>query len=571
MSANNNSNSFYSPASHGAELQVLPTSSGVPAGQDNILGYNLAHGTLQHMQTQTKAINTVVNFAMAKDRLNAEACKHHEKQQLAALQQDLWRLPIYLLGNGLGQITRFPFEGLPSDLWSVVCDLARVTGWPTHELLVILLGAINTALRGRFQIQIDPTWLEPVLLYVGCFAGSGFRKSQLIDLLAAPAKAYEARLQAQYCQENPHHKAQKKLGQKVQERVLNALAKELALRADEITPSLLAEKASQICGQLEGTKLQGMPSLFADSFTEKGLVKTMGHCGGGHAIMQAEGTLLLDQLVGSPANLEVFLKAYNMESYSHRSANGTATFLPKPFLSILLLAQPDVAARLYGSQALVGRGLAARFTPCFLPSWGISEVVLPGEGFDSGQTYTRKMTRMLERNYTQDANKEMYTIGVTDSARGVLRAFERELSYQLHGGEHLPHTSYLRKLHGAAARFAATLHGYRHDEPELVPMSEQDAQAGVAIARSTIPAAQYAFAPDGLRAMEDARKINAWMLRHNVAVFEARTIAQNTSVRSIDRVNSALDLLEKHNHLRQLLRNSGGRLCVAHPGLYPQR
>ncbi|WP_027188239.1 DUF3987 domain-containing protein [Desulfovibrio cuneatus] len=565
MTEHNNHNYNY-PAPYGAGIQTVSTSGGVPAEQDNIWSYNPPAGSLQFMKDQTHAMNTVANFVNANRRLSAEMRHQVEQQQLYGLQTGMYGQTVYHLGSVSSQITRLPFEGLPSDLWSVLHDLARVTGWPEHVLLKALLGAINTALRGRYQVQIDSTWAEPVLLYIGCFAESGVRKSQVIDLLAAPSKAFQARLQAQYHQESPDLKALQKLGKKVQDRKLNALAKKLALREGEITPDLLAEEIKQICGPLEGKRIQGMPSLFADSFTEKGLVKAMGDCGGGHAIMQAEGTQLLDQLVGSSANLEVFLKAYNTESYSHRSAQGTDIFLEKPFLSIVLLAQPDVAARLYGSKTLVGRGLAARVTPCFLPSGGIAEVVFPGTAFDAGQTYTKKVTRMLERNYTQEATREIFTIGVTESARVVLRGFARELTRQ-YGAEHLPHSSYLRKLHGAAARFAATLHCYRHDNPEREPMSEQDARMGVAIAKSTISDAQWAFAPNGVRGVEDARTISAWIKRHNREVFEARSIAKDTSVRSIERVHNALDLLESHNHLRQLPRQSGGRACITHPFL----
>ena len=559
------------PAPYGAGSQFTLATGVTTTGAEYIWGQSVPPGSMQSLQAETRIMNNVTGYVAAKEKMEALSNRYQEQQQLHWLRQSLSCEQIRPLDHSRGQISGFSFEGVPSDLIDLVRDLAYVTGWPVQELFLMLLAAINAALRGRFRVQIDPTWTEPLLLFVGCYAASGGRKSQVLDLLTGPLKAFEADLQMQYRQEHPSRQLEQRLCKQAQDQRLRQYVKEFATIPDSELSGCIAEATKQLAAIGQETTLPSFPGIFGDSYTDLGLVRLMEQNAGGLAIMLTECRQFMNQMSDPKFNLDVVLKGHTMESHTHKSARGEAIHLQNPFLSILLVTQPDIAVQLYAKEKLVASGLAARFLPCFLPCTCQAEVLYPGIGFDFDKRYNNKIMSMLRRYYTQDGNRGVHTIGVTHEARAVLKKFEQEMADLMCRSDSLPHASFLRKVHGTAARIAGILHCFRHDEPETVKIAHQDAQTAVCIARSTIPAAAYSFAPNGLRAMEDARKISDWVKRHNVVEDDARKVSQQCSIRSMDRVNNALDLLEQHNHIRQLLRKSGGRVFVVHPGLCSQR
>ena len=90
-------------------------------------------------------------------------------------------------------------------------------------------------------------------------------------------------------------------------------------------------------------------------------------------------------------------------------------------------------------------------------------------------------------------------------------------------------------------------------------------QAGIQIARAMLPQAEYALSPVGFQAVDDAKKILEWVRRHRHHAFTSRDIAQNSGVRTVDKIFPALDLLEQHNILTQLSVPNKPRMCLMHP------
>jgi hypothetical protein len=172
---------------------------------------------------------------------------------------------------------------------------------------------------------------------------------------------------------------------------------------------------------------------------------------------------------------------------------------------------------------------------------------------------------MLERNYTQDSNKNILEISTSSDAYRMIKEFEKSNEQMFNTSASTYLESFTRKLHGSAARIAGLLHIWRHDEPEKYHVSLQDMESGVIIAKTILSHADYAFNPSGLCAFNDAIKIIEWQRRHRHYRFNSRDVGQGIRIDGNDRIYLALDLLERCHIITQAKVPGHPHLCAVHP------
>lgn len=462
---------------------------------------------------------------------------------------------------------------LPRDLVECLSYIRSITGYHDTAILLLIISCINIAMRGRYAVRLDDNWVEQLILYSIILAESGQKKSQLLDLAVSPHKAFEEKLISSFFSQKHRQReyaAMMKKGiDKLRKDIVKKASAESREHSDEYRNFFrrIADDSSKLADAVKEFETGGMsrPGLFIDSCTDKSLIRTMSERGGGHAIAQAEGNKLLDQMKDTRFDLNVFLKGYTMESYSHSTATGGETHIKNPFLNILMIVQPYIGARLYESERFAAVGLTPRFLPFFvsgLDTWHKREC---GTTWYNLVTYNSKITAMLERNYTQDSEREIYEIGVTAEAYWEIKEFERYIAekHEAAGPEHMK--AFMRKLHGTAVRIVGIIHAWNYDNPEEYPISREEMLAGIHIAWSIAPHAEYALNPSGLCAYKNAQEILKWVRRHKHPRFDSKEIAQYSGVTATAKIFPALDLLEQHNMLTQLITPKKPRLCVMHP------
>ena len=313
------------------------------------------------------------------------------------------------------------------------------------------------------------------------------------------------------------------------------------------------------------------PHIFFDSGTDKKLIGIMQKCGGGCAIQQPEGDVFLRQINDKQFDKNILLKSYTMENYSHATVSGGQIYIKNPFLNILLVVQPCIAARMYGNTQLATVGLTPRFIPLFVPTVNSQTDGLNNVAAQEMGRYNDKLAAMLKRNYTQDADRQIFEVKPTQEAYQAMKAFQKQVAAGIEGGAPNHMKAFMRKLHGTAARIAGVLHAWAYDEPEQHPITLREVEAGISIALAISPHAEFAFNPTGLCAYEDAQKILTWVKRHKESMFDSRQIAQYSGVTTNAKVFPALDLLEKHNMLTQQISPCRPRKCVMHPSFHYHR
>lgn len=175
---------------------------------------------------------------------------------------------------------------------------------------------------------------------------------------------------------------------------------------------------------------------------------------------------------------------------------------------------------------------------------------------------------MLQRNYTQDCEREIFTCAVEKDAYQTVKQYEAQIADLVGMGKHKHMEPFLNKLHGTAVRIAGVIHAWNNEYPEQHPITLQEMSLGIQIAHVHINHASYAFAPCGNSAFYDAQKILDWVKRHKYSRFTARDIGQGISNMKNINIHPALNLLEQHNILAQIIIPGRSRICVMHPSFY---
>lgn len=459
---------------------------------------------------------------------------------------------------------------LPLDLQNLVFQVNRQTGWPPLAVLMIFLGCINAAMRGRYILRVDDFWREALILYLSIFSESGNMKSHLLELGSSPLTMFEKDKMTSF-NETAHRQKERQIAIRcaktsaragivkcaagVTGKQYHGFFAEVAKEADRMADAAREHETSEL----------KTPRLFVDICTDKKLIRTMPERGGGHTILQAEGNALVKQMNDPRFDLNIFLKGYTMESYSYGTITGGETYIQNPFLSIMMVVQPYIAARMYSSERFAAVGLTPRFLPLFVPTVASQTYTANDMALQEIKKYNDKIIAMLERNYTQEPDREIFEIRPTQEAYQAIKELQKWVAMGIERDAPNHMKAFMRKLHGTAARIAGVLHAWTYNEPEKHLLGLREMQVGISIAMAIEPHAEFAFNPTGLCAYEDAQKILAWVRRHKGSMFDSKQIAQYSGVTTNAKVFPALDLLEKHNMLTQQITPSRPRKCVMHP------
>jgi hypothetical protein len=521
---------------------------------------------------QTEAINRFIDNRAAQKRFaqfqEEDILNSQLSNKASKMNANYWRMP--QLGPGPEDN---PVDGtlLPSDFATLINHVAKITGWDVHAVLMLTLTSLSMGARGRYKLRLDSHWNEALNLYTMISAASGSKKSLLVDIFKTPFKDFEAQRNQNYSAKHPIATEQAITIHKAKE-VYRRLAIKEAL-ADAFDPetgyninAFFKNAQTRAAEIAEADKVYvadaaKVTRLFADSFTMKKLVKSMYHQGGGIALFEPEGNSIVNILNDKRQSLDPLLKGYTMESFSDQSLTGGETYIDNPFLNIAYVVQDDIVKRIYSSERFARVGLTPRFLPYFVTQLYPSAADPDSEVL---AVLEEKITSMLGRNYTQDQNREIYTISVSQEAYKIIKSFELEIANQISYSCPPYLISFMKKLHGTAARIAGILHTWIYDEPEKYLVDANEMQAGIAIARMITDHANYAFNPSGLCAYYDALKIIEWFRRHRRYIFTSRDVGQGIGNMTNANTFPALDLLEQHNIITQLITPNHPRICAVH-------
>ena len=110
------------------------------------------------------------------------------------MMSDYYRHPINqeIAESLSNEQTGFPIHCLPDEISQYVQELAVATQTPVGMSATFSLGVLSTVFQQRFDVQVNPSWLEPLNLFIIVIAPPGSRKNIVLNAMVKPFLDYEA-------------------------------------------------------------------------------------------------------------------------------------------------------------------------------------------------------------------------------------------------------------------------------------------------------------------------------------------------------------------------------------------
>ena len=438
---------------------------------------------------------------------------------------------------------------LPSWLGDMAKAVSEATQTPPALAVMCSLSVLATVLQGRFEVEPQPRYTEPLALWTLGTAPPGARKTAVLYALQAPLLHWEKLHRDRMRPEIARVNSTRAVAKKKIERLLQEAA-----RAKE--PSERESIREEIEREETGMPAElYAPRLFSSDVTGERLQALLVEHGGRMAVLSDEAgifQIMAGMYNGGAANNDVFLQGHAGSAMRVDRA-GRFAHIDKPALSFGLLIQPATLADVASSAKFRNNGLLARFLWA-MPVSNVGQrdvrrhVPVPGE---VAERYETKLFQLLEGMGTPDTAPRV--LGLCTAARecwlDMAAGIEQE---QGEGGRYESISDWTSKLPGAVARIAA-LFELATSGQAAATVSFESMDRAIQLARLLIPHAQAAFGLLGTDQVDaDGVAILKWIRANELPHFTRREAqkAQEGRFRSVDRLQKALDRLEQMDVLQ---------------------
>jgi len=451
-----------------------------------------------------------------------------------------------------------PADVLPTWLGDMAQAVSDSTQTPPALAVMSALAVLATVLQRRFEVApFGDGYTEPLAIWTKSVSPSGTRKSAVLSAMGGPVVHWEKLLRDRMRPEIARVNAARAVAKKRIERLLQDAAKAKDASERAAIQSEIEREEMEMPDELLA------PRLFSADTTAERLQALLVEHGERMAVLSDEAGIFLIMAGiynGGAANIDVFLQGHAGTPMRVDRA-GRSAHVDKPALSFGLLLQPDVLAEVAANRRFRASGLLARFLFA-IPASNVGQrdvrrhSPIPAAVRDE---YERRLHELLEGVPGPVTAPKVLTL--TDAAReawlDMAQAIENE---QGDGGRYESISDWTSKLPGAVARIAALLElaevGLQGEEVSHAAM-----ERAIRLARLLIPHAQAAFGLLGTDATDsDAAAIVKWIKAGDREEFTRREAqkAQEGRFRSVERLQKALERLERQDVLREFRRHNKG-------------
>lgn len=320
-----------------------------------------------------------------------------------------------------------------------VCAALRV---PREAALFAALGALSSA-GSTLAVRVNPSFAEPLALFLACFGEPGTFKSSTLKLLTrTPLNTAQAALRDATGGQDDIELA------KARERVaaLTELTKAKRHQASKLSAPVVGlnvpdfstltevqelDRAAAALAEAERSLAtleaqRGNPDLWRSDTTPEGLVKLMSANDGPAALVSPEGGLLRTLLGKYSADTQIDLSdinsGYDAEEIKSERAGREVRLVRKALLTVVVMPQPHLLELLLAPESR-DSGFASRFLLA-LPRDPREHMIenpgsVPGPVLDA---WTEVVTRLMRRGWASTPDKAD-ELGASPAAAGHLNAF----------------------------------------------------------------------------------------------------------------------------------------------------
>lgn len=264
-----------------------------------------------------------------------------------------WPVPEPL--NPQPRVAPFPVQVLPGplpDFLESVCGSVQV---PADMVGPAMLGALATAVQGRYRLLRRNGGAEQVNLYTLVTGKPGTRKSPVEKLATGPLRELEQQLREESRDEVNYRKRERDL---LEERVKNLKAKAKTGKAEA------EEEYRQEAKKLDDYTVPALPRLITGEVTPERLPDIAAENGNAVAVIASEGGVLdtfLGRYSNGNPNLDMLTAGYSGDSITIDRKGREPVYTDGLAVTVLLFLQPSVLANLFGALGVGTQGLMERF------------------------------------------------------------------------------------------------------------------------------------------------------------------------------------------------------------------
>ena len=470
---------------------------------------------------------------------------------------DEWGVPIPLT-HSTDRVPTFPIETFPEWMHDFADALSTELQVPIDLPALLILGVAGAGIARKVIVIPRDGWEEPTNLFIMTVLPPGDRKSQTCRKVLAPVVELERDLieamKPEIAKEESEHRIAKKRVDNLENKIVNANASER---------SKLLEDLATAREEMRRIIVPSNPVLRVDDDTPEMMEKELVLQGGRLLAASPEIRALenIKQYSNTP-KLDVYLKGHAGDDLRSGRISRGRDEIDRAALSCLFTPQPSVIAGLAETPELRGRGFLARWFYAMPTSKvGYREVSSDAIPLPVRSRYESHIRQLWQVDYLNDGKPHVL-------------CFEREADRHMEQfqswveGELRPEGSLAEmagwgsKLCGLAARIAGILHaadGIGSGSSWMTKaVSVNVVQRAVTIAKNyAIPHVMAAF--DMMGTTETIA--NTWKLWKKIAGRDSPTepfskrdafILCRVTFGTVDRVDPAIDLLERHFLIRSV-------------------
>jgi hypothetical protein len=448
----------------------------------------------------------------------------------------------------------FPIEALPELGFEIVKAVSEVNQVDTGMTASIYLSGLSASLAKKADINLI-SHAEPLNIYTCSILTSGNRKSSTMGIMTRAVYEYQARLQ-----ESMKDTIREALNaHKIREARLIKLQKTAANTDDPAERKIYEREAAEVAREISENPVPIKPLFIVDDVTAEALGIHMAENNERMAVMSTEGGIF-DIMAGrysdKNSNLDLYLKAHSGDPWSSHRVGREAKTMQSPALTMCLTVQPEVIREIGGNKQFRGRGLLARF---------LYSLCKTQAGYRDRQI--KSIPESLTRKYRDhifglmDIPMSANTLRLSLEAQALWDEFYNDVETDLREGGSLHYLiDWGSKLSGAVARIAGLLHFAEHGAKALeLPISVNIVSASCAIGGYF---KEHALATFGLMeadpAIEAAKKILIYLLRHSPMTFKGRDVLRHTNFKTMDEVMPGVKVLIERGYIIEVAKGSSG-------------
>ncbi len=457
---------------------------------------------------------------------------------------------------------RFPLATLPPRVRHHVSAVASDLGVAPEMPAIISLGVLAASIAPKYVIEARPGWHEIPTFFILGIAESGEMKSHVITRLAAPIKAYEAKLTKDYLPILANARAAREA---FEAKVENA---KRVLRSAKGTASEGGEEALAAL-YLEEGKLMAVvsPRITIDDITPESFADRLSQ----HPALfniDAEGTFVESACNGrysdGDARIEPILKSYDGDSIKVDRMQRQVR-VERAIFTCSSLVQPDVWAALTRNHKLEQRGLIPRFLVAGIPSLigrrHLRVRPTPQEVDEAALDFDALVQGLCaHREPRLDRELSVLTVYLDDEAAKMFSTFDDAYEERLLDESTLAAVpAWAKKQRGAVLRLACILHAASCEADDFdtiasTPISAETLKNAIAIGQY-FEANKLALLPSAQkkRVTSHAEIIALWLGRREVKdrFLDVRTIQRHVKRLLAKNIRATLPELEARGYVRR--------------------